>query len=134
MARLTVDTSAVLETFDTGAPRFGEVTAVLEDEEHPPFVPATVLCEIGYLAEHRYGKGALDRVLAELEGGALKLDCGERDIGRVRGLLERYDDLRLGSADAFVIACAERNGKRVLTLDRRHFDVVGRELGLDVLP
>lgn len=64
----------------------------------------------------------------------MKLDCGERDLARVRQLLERYGDLRLGSADAFVIACAERNGKRVLTLDRRRFDVVGRELGLEVLP
>jgi predicted nucleic acid-binding protein len=33
-------------------------------------------------------------------------------------------DLPLGFADAAVIACAESKGGRVLTLDRRHFDVV----------
>src|SRR5690348_11577901 len=71
---------------------------------------------------------SFDRVLAEFETGGLQLDCGERDIGRVRQLIARYDDLPLGSADAFVAACAERNGARILTLDRRHFDVVGREL------
>lgn len=133
-ARLTVDTSALVETFDACAERFGDVTAVLNAAEHSPLVPATVLCEIGYLAERRYGRRVIDRVLAEFETGGLELDCGERDIGRVRQLIARYDDLPLGSADAFVAACAERNGGRILTLDRRHFDVVGRELGLEVLP
>ena len=89
---------------------------------------------MGYLAEQRYGFRAVDSVLQDLEEGKLELDCGDRDIARVRQLMARYDDLPLGSADAFVIACAERNDGHVLTLDRRHFDVVGRELGLDVLP
>ena len=75
-----------------------------------------------------------DRFLGSVERGELKLDCGDRDIPRVRQLMARYDDLPLGAADAFVAVCAERNGGRVLTLDRRHFDVVGRELGLEVLP
>ena len=107
---------------------------MIEAEERAPLVPATVLCEIGYLAETRFGPRAVDRVLHDLETGALVLDCGERDVARVRQLIARYADLPLGSADAFVAACAERNGGRVLTLDRRHFDVVGRELGLTVLP
>jgi predicted nucleic acid-binding protein len=33
-----------------------------------------------------------------------------------------------------VIACAERNGGRVLTLDRRDFDVVAGEGVITVLP
>jgi predicted nucleic acid-binding protein len=48
--------------------------------------------------------------------------------------MRRYADLRLGLTDAFVAVCAERNGGRVLTLDRRHFDVLSRELALTVLP
>jgi len=39
-------------------------------------------------------------------------------------LVERYEDLPLGFADAGVISCAERNGSRVLTLNLRHFGVV----------
>jgi uncharacterized protein len=42
-------------------------------------------------------------------------------------LVARYEDLRLGFADASVIACAERSGRRVLTLDLRDFGPVARE-------
>jgi uncharacterized protein len=97
-------------------------------------MPAATLGEIGYLAERRYGVRAVDAILRDLETGAVILDCGERDVARVRALVLRYGDLPLGNADAFVAACAERNGGRVLTLDRRHFDVLARELGLTVLP
>lgn len=116
------------------AKRHADVQGVLAAETRPPLVPATVLCEIGYVAEKRYGSRGVDNLLRDIESGALVLDCGEHDIPRVRYLVARYDDLPLGSADAFVAACAERNGGRVLTLDRRHFDVVGRELGLELLP
>jgi len=124
----------VLEWLDTRTPRYGEIVEAINGEQRPFLLPAAALCEIGHLAERRYGLRAVDTVLHDLEAGMLKLDCGERDVSRVRQLIARYDDLPLGSADAFIAACAERNGGRVLTLDRRHFDVVGRELGLEVLP
>jgi predicted nucleic acid-binding protein len=97
-------------------------------------VPAAVLCEVGHIAERRLGSHAVDAFLGGLERGAVQLDCGEHDIGRARELLRRYTDLKLGVTDAFVAACAERNGGRVLTLDRRRFDVLARELALTVLP
>jgi predicted nucleic acid-binding protein len=92
------------------------------------------LCEVGYLAERRYGAWALDAILGYLDSGAIVVDCGERDVGRVTVLLSRYADARIGPADAFVATCASRNGGRVLTLDRRPFDVLARELALTVLP
>jgi predicted nucleic acid-binding protein len=46
----------------------------------------------------------------------------------------RYADLPLGFADASVIACAERHGGRVLTLDLRHFGVVAGEGRLTLIP
>jgi predicted nucleic acid-binding protein len=49
-------------------------------------------------------------------------------------LAARYADLPLGVADAAVAVCAERHGGRVLTLDRRDFDVVAGEARLEVLP
>jgi predicted nucleic acid-binding protein len=45
-----------------------------------------------------------------------------------------FRDLPLGYADAAVIACVERRGGNVLTLDRRHFGVVEREGTIRVLP
>jgi len=41
--------------------------------------------------------------------------------------MRRYDDLSLGLVDAAVIACAERNGDRVLTYDYRHFGTIAAE-------
>jgi len=76
----------------------------------------------------------MDALLAAIERGELLLDCGDEDVPRLRAFVRRYADLRLGLADACVIACAERNGGRVLTLDRRHFDIVARDVRLVVLP
>jgi hypothetical protein len=45
--------------------------------------------------------------------------------GRVAVLIETYDDLRLGTVDACVIATAERLGAtRIATLNLRHFTIV----------
>ena len=76
----------------------------------------------------------LDAFLADVQTGAYSLDCGEDDFARIRELLGRYADLDLGFTDAAVIACAERNGGRVLTFDRRDFDVVAREGRITVIP
>lgn len=47
------------------------------------------------------------------------------DIARAADLVEKYADLPLGTADACVVALAERLGvARVATLDTRHFSVV----------
>jgi hypothetical protein len=43
-------------------------------------------------------------------------------------------DMRLGFSEAAVIACAETKAGRVLTVDRRHFDVVAREGTITVHP
>lgn len=62
------------------------------------------------------------------------VDCGEVDFPRIGQLIKRYADLKLGFADASVIACAERSGGRVLTADRRDFGVVAREGRIEILP
>ena len=52
----------------------------------------------------------------------------------VRAESARYDTLRIGIADAAVIACAEAHGGRVLTFDRRDSDVVAGEGRINVVP
>jgi predicted nucleic acid-binding protein len=78
-----------------------------------------------FLIEDRLGWQVLDVFLSNLADRALSIECREDDFPRMRELAARYRDLPLGAADASVIACAERNGGRVLTLDRRDFDIVG---------
>ncbi len=47
------------------------------------------------------------------------------DWPRIADLVERYADLPLGTADASVVALAERFGATtIVTLDRRHFGVI----------
>ncbi|MCP3798180.1 PIN domain-containing protein [Allokutzneria sp. A3M-2-11 16] len=47
------------------------------------------------------------------------------DLNRVADLVEKYSNLPLGTADASVIAVAERfDATTIATLDRRHFNVV----------
>ncbi|MEX2375079.1 MAG: PIN domain-containing protein [Dehalococcoidia bacterium] len=114
--------------------RHASAKAALLADLGPYLVPAGTLCEVGYFMQKRAGVSVLDEFLEDIQTGAYRLECGEDDFGRVRELLERYADLGLSFTDAAVIACAERNGGRVLTFDRRDFDVVAREGSITILP
>ncbi len=86
------------------------------------------------MVEARLGTQVLDLLLVDIESGAYALDCGEGDLPRIRQLVRRYADLPLGFANAAVVACAERSGGRVLTLDKQEFGVVAREGTITILP
>jgi hypothetical protein len=131
---ITLDTSGLIALLDRRDPDHGAAVASLREEAWPFVVPAAVLGEVGYFIEARFGQQVLDRFLADLEEATYALDCGDRDLQRVRELVARYADLPLGLVDAAVIACAERNGGRVLTLDQRDFGVVARDVPLTLLP
>lgn len=131
---ITLDTSALFALLNRRDPAHVQVRDVLLAQRQPYLVPAGVLAEIGYLVEHRLGLDALDAFLADLEEHAFALVLGDEDLPRIRTLVRRYGDLPLGLADAIVIACAERHGGRVLTLDARHFAVVAREGTITPLP
>ena len=131
---LTLDSSALFALLNRADPGHAAVRDALARDHGPHIVPAGILAETAYLVETRYGVRVMDSLLADLEAGVFTLDCGERDIPRIRALADRYADLPLGFADAAVVACAERNGGAVLTLDRRDFGVVAREGTITVLP
>jgi predicted nucleic acid-binding protein len=131
---ITLDTSAVFALANRKDPDHKRVRRAFETDGGPYLVPAGALAEMTFLIEDRLGWQALDAFLSNLADRALSLECGEDDFPRIRELATRYRDLPLGAADASVIACAERNGGRVLTLDRRDFDVVGREGKLVIEP
>ena len=133
-ALITLDTSGLFALLNRGDANHERVKNALFGDRGPYLVPAGVLAEISYMVEERLSVEALDSLLSDLESGGFTLECGEEDFGRIRELVRRYADLPLGFADACVIACAERNGGRVLTLDLRHFGVVATEGNIAVLP
>jgi predicted nucleic acid-binding protein len=131
---ITLDASAIFALLNGRERHHERVRQALENEQQPFFVPAGILAETAYLVESRLGSRVMDRFLTDLITGGFTIDCGEQDLRRVQELARRYSDLPLGVADATVIACAERNGGLVLTLDERHFRVVEREGRIRVLP
>lgn len=126
---LTLDTSALYALMLQHDPHHRAMSVSRDADRGPYIVPVAILAEIGYMLEVRSSHHAMDSFLTDLIEGAYTLDCGERDLPRARELLRKYDDLNLGLADAAVVACAERHRGRVLTADRRHFDVVARGEG-----
>lgn len=131
---ITLDTSAIVALLDRKDPDHAAVTDSLRAETPPYLVPAAVLGEVGYFIETRLGQRVMEAFLDDLNERSFSLDCGDQDISRVRELTGRYADLPLGLVDAAVIACAERSGRRTLTLDQRDFSIVGREVPLTLLP
>ena len=131
---LTVDTSALVALANRREPHHARVRDALLSDRGPYIVPAGILAEVAYMLSARAGNVALTAFLADLDEGAYTLDCGEHDMPRIAELVARYADLPLGFADAAVVACAERSGGRVLSLDRRDLDVVARGTDLDVVP
>jgi uncharacterized protein len=122
---ITLDTSALYALINRRDTSHERIKRALLAEGGPYLVPVGILAEITYLVERRVPM-ALDPFLADLQSGAFSLDCGLDDLPRIRQLVRRYADLPLGYADATVVACAERNGQRVLTLDA-HVGAFARE-------
>ena len=92
----------------------------------PLVLPEPLLVEIGYMLGSRAGATAEADFLRDVADGLYTIESMMlADIARAADLVEKYADLPLGTADACVIALAERLGiTRVATLDRRHFSVV----------
>jgi len=131
---ITLDSSAVFALLNRRDPDHRRVQSALTEDRGPYLIPAAILGEIAFLVEERLGNRAMDLFLNDLVTGAFSLDCGEDELRRAQQLAKKYADLPLGFTDAAVAACAEANGKRVLTLDKRDFSIVGKETGLTVLP
>lgn len=131
---LTLDTSGIVGAADTQDRAHAAVIEALSSEKGPLIIPAEILSETAYMLERRVGVAALRAFIVGLGGGEPAVDHGS-DFVRIGSLMSKYADLELGFADAAVVACAERNGGRVLTTDRRDFDVVARGEGtITVVP
>ena len=124
---IVLDTSAVLAAMDYTDPDHERVLDVLAEERGTLILPVAILSELTYMIERNFGDQILEEFLENISKRDFVLDCGERDFDRILELIRRYRDFPLGFADAAVVACAERRGELVATLDYRHFGAVARE-------
>lgn len=123
---IIADTSALLAFFNAGDANHLAVRTYIDGLVEPMVVSPFVVAEVDYMVATRLGVDAELRVLEELASGAYvlaQLDAG--DLDRCRAIIDRYADQEIGVADASLVVLAHQHGTRaMLTLDRRHFDVL----------
>jgi uncharacterized protein len=130
---ITLDSSAIIAVTNVDDPDHKAIATALLTEEEPWFIPQGILAEVAFMLE-KLSADVLDRFLQDVEDGPYTLADTRPDIPRIRALAHRYSNLPLGFSDASVIACAERNRGRVLTIDNRDFQIVARERTITLLP
>ncbi|MFN5392235.1 MAG: type II toxin-antitoxin system VapC family toxin [Pseudanabaena sp.] len=97
-------------------------------------IPITVLPEVDYLVTKYLGEAVVRSFLeAMTEGEFIYLPIEIEEIRRTTEIMARYSDIPIGFVDASLVALAESlNIHRILTLDRRHFNIIRPE-GIDYL-
>lgn len=135
---LVCDTSGLLAYFDASDAHCAEVCGVIEADSGPFIVSPYVVAELDYLLATRRGIHAELAALTELSGGAWEFPAIEAtDLRETCAVIERYQDQKIGVADASLVVLARRyRTDRLLTLDHRHFRVVRTTAGkpFTVLP
>lgn len=123
---MIADTSGLLAYYNAAEPAHERVRAAVESANQPLIVSPFVIAELDYLLATRVGVTAELAVLGELASGAYELPAlTAADISTCAQLVQRYRDQQIGVADASLVVLAKRFDTRtILTLDRRHFDVL----------
>lgn len=131
---LTLDTSGLYAILNRADPFHDACLAARDADPGPYYVPVATLSELAYLIERDLGLPTLSALVRDLNTTLYTLDCGEGNLSRIDALVHRYANLPLGFTDAAVIACAEAHRGRVISTDRRDFDIVAGEGQITVLP
>src|SRR6266496_4633648 len=99
---------------------------VLEDIREPIVLPVPAITEVAYLLARDIGNEAAADFVASLATTELTLETAlQEDYVRSSEILRQYADANLDFIDALIVAIAERlNIKRLLTLDRRDFQLI----------
>ncbi|GAA3146780.1 putative nucleic acid-binding protein [Kribbella aluminosa] len=123
---MIVDTGVIVAMSNRRDDYHHQCTDLLTTTLEPLVLPEPLLVEIGYMLGSRASAQVEADFLRDVADGLYTLESMHRDdLARTAELVETYADLPLGTADACVIALAERLGvTRIATLDRRHFSVV----------
>jgi predicted nucleic acid-binding protein len=120
---IVVDTSAVFAALDRTQHQYDRVSSFLESSSERLVLSPFVLAELDYLLTRRIGDHAALELLLDVESGAYLLaEIATEDVAASRQVIEQFDDLGIGLADASIVILANRYAtNRVLTLDERHF-------------
>jgi hypothetical protein len=135
---IVADTSGLLAYFNRQEPQHGAVSTVIDQSTVGIVVSPFVIAELDYLVFSRLGVEAELTVGRALTSGAYVLPQFDAEALEIAyGVVDRYRDQAIGLTDASLVVLADRfSTTKVLTLDRRHFEVLctldGRTF--DVIP
>lgn len=123
---ISLDTGVIVAMGNRRDDDHERCTELLTTTVEPLVLPEPLLVEVGYMLGSRAGAWVEANFLRDVADGAYTLESVlHADVVRAADLVEHYADLPLGTADAFVVAVAERLGvTRIATLDTRHFSIV----------
>jgi uncharacterized protein len=123
---IVVDTGPIVAAANRRDDLHKECVDLLQSFPGPLLLPAPLITEIGYMLWSRAGSKAEADFLRDVADGVYELvPLTAADALRAAELVEQYADLPLGTADAVVVAAAERfRAVNIATLDRRHFSIV----------
>ena len=122
---IIVDTSALLAGYDAKAPHHSACLRVFAHDQRRVLSPF-VLAELDYLIVREKGTQAERRMLNDVARGAFDLEpFNAEDIADATRIIDRYQDLEIGLADASLVVLAQRyQCLDLLTLDQRHFRAI----------
>ena len=120
---MILDTSGLLAAVDGSQRHHAAAARVLREATGPLVLSPFVLAELDYLITTRISPAAARLLASQVEKGAFRLECLDADdVAAGLRVLERFDDLDIGLADASLVVLADRYDTRdILTLDERHF-------------
>ena len=123
---IIADTSGLLAFYNRNEPAFPAVAEAVRGSSESVVVSPYVIAELDYLAATRLGVEAELAIVRELAGGAYELaQLTADEVAVCAEIIERYRDQEIGITDASLLVLAHRYRTRtLLTLDRRHFDVL----------
>jgi predicted nucleic acid-binding protein len=120
---IVLDTGGLYAALDANESWHGRAVAALVAARPPRLLSPFVLAELDYLIGTRVGHDAQLALADEVARGVYHLvPFAADDVARARRVMERYDDLRIGLADASVVVLAiEHKTVDLLCTDERHF-------------
>jgi uncharacterized protein len=123
---IVIDTGPVVAAANRKDDYHLQCVDLLQNFPGPLLLPTPLLTEIGYMLASRAGAKAEADFLRDVADGVYELvPVTSSEVSRAADLVEQYASLPLGTADAFVVAVAEKyRAVNIATLDRRHFSVV----------
>lgn len=119
-----VDTGPLVAAANRADPKHEACLEALQTPEYALIIPALCVAEAAFLLQSKKGPQVESLFLRGLEAFDVQAPFGP-EWTRIAQLVEDYADFPLGGTDASVVTTAERfDTDIVITLDRRHFEVV----------